>query len=111
MADITSLDSATPRFSSRSSKMAATFAPDSYVDVMHVKLTKVFESTLPFALGDRVRMSALGLKRHPKYGDREGVIVGMGSPSSFRVKFDGRKSVQTIHHSYLVKIETIPPGD
>lgn len=29
--------------------------------------------------GDRVRMNALGLERHPKYGVREGVIVGMGS--------------------------------
>ena len=57
------------------------------------------------ALGDRVRMSALGLERHPKYGKREGVIVGKSSPSSFRVKFDERETVQTNHHTYLVNVE------
>ncbi|WP_299711226.1 hypothetical protein [Tardiphaga sp.] len=51
--------------------------------------------------GARVRMSALGRERHPKYGDREGVIVGRGSPSSWRVKFDERKTVQAIHRDYL----------
>jgi hypothetical protein len=51
--------------------------------------------------GARVRMSTLGRERHPKYGDREGVIVGRGSPSSWRVKFDERKTVQAIHRDYL----------
>jgi hypothetical protein len=51
--------------------------------------------------GARVRMSQLGLERHPKYGDREGVIVGRGSPSSWRVKFDARKTVEAIHQDYL----------
>jgi hypothetical protein len=51
--------------------------------------------------GARVRMSQLGRERHPKYGDREGLIVGRGSPSSWRVKFDDRKTVQAIHRDYL----------
>ena len=51
--------------------------------------------------GARVRMSPLGRERHPKYGDREGVIVGSGSPSSWRVKFDDRKTVQAIYRDYL----------
>jgi len=51
--------------------------------------------------GARVRMSQLGRERHPKYGNREGVIVGRGSPSSWRVKFDERKTVQAIHQDYL----------
>jgi hypothetical protein len=40
-------------------------------------------------------------ERHPKYGTRERLIVGRGSPSSWRVKFDGRKTVQAIHRDYL----------
>jgi hypothetical protein len=51
--------------------------------------------------GARVRMSQLGLERHPKYGDRDRVIVGRGSPSSWRVKFDARKTVEAIHQDYL----------
>lgn len=52
-------------------------------------------------IGQRVRMSALGRERHPRYGDRRGVIVGQGSPSSWRVKFDERVNVQSIHGNYL----------
>ncbi len=51
--------------------------------------------------GARVRMSWLGRERHPKYGDRQGVIVGSRSPSSWRVKFDDRKTIQAIHRDYL----------
>lgn len=57
-------------------------------------------------LGARVRMSALGRERHPKYGDRRGVIVGQGSPSSWRVKFDERTTVQAIHRDYLEPVGT-----
>jgi hypothetical protein len=59
------------------------------------------ESKQSLALGVRVRMSAFGLARHPKYGNRQGLIVGHGSASSWRVKFDERKSIQTIHRDYL----------
>jgi hypothetical protein len=64
----------------------------------------VIESDPPLALGDRVRMSELGLARHPKYATREGVIVGKVSANGMRVKFDERKQIQTIHHSYLMKV-------
>jgi hypothetical protein len=56
------------------------------------------------ALGDRVRMSALGQARHPRSGDLQGLIVGRGSPSSWRIKFDERKCVQAIHRAYLERI-------
>ncbi|WP_245407737.1 hypothetical protein [Rhodopseudomonas faecalis] len=52
-------------------------------------------------IGARVRMNALGRARHPRYGLREGTIVGCGSPSSRRVKFDDRKTVLSIYKGYL----------
>jgi hypothetical protein len=57
-----------------------------------------------FGRGARVRMSPLGRERHPRYGDRQGVIVGRGSPSSWRVKFDERVTVQAIHEDYLERV-------
>jgi hypothetical protein len=60
--------------------------------------------------GDRVRMSPRGLERHPTYGAREGVIVGMGSPNSMRVKFDDRVTVQAIHRDYLVRVANAIPA-
>jgi hypothetical protein len=68
------------------------------------------DSSRPSRLGRgaRVRMSPLGRERHPRYGDRQGVIVGQGSPSSWRVKFDERVTVQAIHEDYL---ERVPPRE
>jgi hypothetical protein len=66
--------------------------------------SNVVDSKPPLALGDRVRMSELGLARHPKYASHEGVVVGKVSASGLRVKFDERKQIQTIHHSYLTKV-------
>jgi hypothetical protein len=65
---------------------------------------KVIDSNSPLVLGDRVRMSELGLARHPKYASHEGVVVGRVSANGLRIKFDERKQVQTIHHSYLMKV-------
>src|SRR6267143_6235216 len=62
------------------------------------------------ARGDRVRMSALGRARHPRYGDLQGVVVGRGSPSSWRIKFDERKCVQAIHCDYLEKVGDLAPA-
>ena len=59
--------------------------------------------------GDRVRMSPLGLERHPSYGPREGVIVCMGSPNSMRVKFDDRVTIQAIHRDYLERVASARP--
>jgi hypothetical protein len=64
-------------------------------------VTKATLSASGLFHGARVRMSPLGRERHPKYGDREGVIVGSGSPSSWRVKFDDRKTIQAIYRDYL----------
>jgi hypothetical protein len=75
------------------------------IEAMIEKSSKVIDTKAPLALGDRVRMSELGLARHPKYASREGVIVGKVSASGLRVKFDERKQVQTIHHSYLMKVD------
>ena len=62
------------------------------------------QSKTSLALGDRVRMSERALARHPKYASHEGVIVGKVSANGLRVKFDTRKQVQTIHHSFLMKV-------
>ena len=62
------------------------------------------------ARGDRVQMSALGRARHPSYGDIQGLVVGQGSPSSWRIKFDERKHVQTIHSDYLEKVGELAPA-
>ena len=66
--------------------------------------SKAADSKTSLALGDRVRMSERALARHPKYASLEGVIVGKVSANGLRVKFDERKQVQTIHHSYLMKV-------
>jgi hypothetical protein len=68
---------------------------------MSSEMSALLESRRSLAPGIRVRMSAFGLARHPKYGDRQGLIVARGSASSWRVKFDERKSIQTIHQDYL----------
>lgn len=58
-----------------------------------------------FAAGDRVRMNELGRSRHPRYGEREAVVVRKAAASGWRVQFDGRNSLQTIHRDYLEKVE------
>jgi hypothetical protein len=68
------------------------------------------QAKLSLARGDRVQMSALGRARHPKYGDRQGLIVGRGSPSSWRVKFDERRYIQAIHRDYLEKVGDLAPA-
>jgi len=66
------------------------------------------EATAPRLFpGARVRMSKLGRERHPRYGEREGLIIGRGAPSSWRVKFDARKTVQLIHQDYLEPTEPV----
>ncbi|MGP9811961.1 hypothetical protein ACTZWT_10655 [Rhodopseudomonas sp. NSM] len=69
-----------------------------------MKTTDLEPTVPPLCRGARVRMSRLGRERHPKYGEREGLIVGQGSPSSWRVKFDDRKTIQAIHQDYLERV-------
>ena len=40
----------------------------------------------------------------PNTHSHEGVVVGKVSANGLRVKFDERKQLQTIHHSYLVRV-------
>jgi hypothetical protein len=68
------------------------------------------QAKLSLERGDRVQMSALGRARHPSYGDIQGLVVGQGSPSSWRIKFDQRKHVQTIHCDYLEKVGGLAPA-
>ena len=59
-----------------------------------------------FTTGDRVRMNELGRSRHPRYGERQAVVVRKAAASGWRVQFDDRNSLQTIHRDYLEKVET-----
>jgi hypothetical protein len=53
-------------------------------------------------IGSRFRLSALGIKRCRKLGDRTGVIVGFGQTgSSVRAIFEGRRRPVTLHQSYV----------
>jgi hypothetical protein len=45
--------------------------------------------------GTRIRLSALGKERCPRFKTDTGVIVGRRGPSSLRVKFNGRKQPVT----------------
>ena len=57
--------------------------------------------------GNRVTMSKLGRRRHPRYAGLEGTIVGRSAyPSSVRVKFEGRIQVETFHRDYLELVES-----
>jgi hypothetical protein len=50
----------------------------------------------------RVRMSALGAARCPKFAGREGVVIGSGRyRSTVRIMFDGFKSPTSLHSSYI----------
>jgi hypothetical protein len=57
------------------------------------------------AMGERVRMSALGAARSPRLAKKEGTIVG-GSRlnSSIRVLFDGSKSPMSLHRDYVEQL-------
>lgn len=76
------------------------------LDFDDIMLPEPQAATMPLALaiGDRVRMSALGQGRHPRYGDVEGVLIRKAAASAWRVKFDGRNALQTIHRDYLEKV-------
>jgi hypothetical protein len=72
---------------------------------MRSETSTLLETEQSLAPGVRVRMSTFGLARHPKYDDRQGLIVRRGSASSWRVEFDERKPIQTIHQDYLEPVE------
>lgn len=80
-------------------------------DVASERRTTAADAPVPreFAAGDRVRMNELGRSRHPRYGERQAVVVRRAAASGWRVQFDGRNSLQTIHRDYLEKVE--PAGN
>jgi hypothetical protein len=55
------------------------------------------------ALGSRIRLSALGIERCPKFKNPTcGIVVGANSMgTSFRILLDGRKLPITLHVSYI----------
>ena len=56
-----------------------------------------------FKVGDRVRLSAIGLERSPRMSRNCGVIVGVTiSGSAYRVLFDDKKLAILLHKSYLI---------
>jgi len=56
-----------------------------------------------FSVGDRVRLSAIGLERSPRMSRRGGVVIGItGSGNAYRVRFDDKKLAILLHKSYIV---------
>jgi hypothetical protein len=55
-----------------------------------------------FSLGTRCRLSVLGAQRFPRGVNNYCTVVGKGkTKNQIRVKFDGEKTPQTLHRSYL----------
>ena len=54
-----------------------------------------------FPIGARVRFNELGAARSPKMSSRVGTVVKAASSNGVRVVFDGTKTINTIHRSYL----------
>jgi hypothetical protein len=55
-----------------------------------------------FATGDRVRLNEVGRARSPKLGQRLGTVEGVSrTGNSLRVVFDGGRTANSIHRSYL----------
>jgi hypothetical protein len=55
--------------------------------------------------GSRCRLSARGLKSMPRQTQHVCTVVGVGKTGNqLRVKFDGSKTTQTLHRSYLEEI-------
>ena len=53
-------------------------------------------------VGSRCRLSSLGLKNMPRQTQHVCTVVGAGKTrNQIRVKFDGSKTAQTLHRSYL----------
>ena len=52
------------------------------------------------AVGARVRLTPIAVARHPRLSV-PGTIRGTAGPNGYRVLFDGNRTMQTIHRSYL----------
>jgi hypothetical protein len=62
------------------------------------------QMTIELELGDRVRLSELGISRSPRTRIRTGVVVALPKPggsSIIGVLFDGNKRSTSLHRSYV----------
>jgi hypothetical protein len=56
-----------------------------------------------FRVGDRVRLSPIGLERSPRMKSSGGVVIGItGTGNAYRVLFDDKKLAVLIHKTYIV---------
>jgi len=61
--------------------------------------------------GSRFQLTRLGIRRCPKLRGRTGTILGVArTGSGFRVRFDGTKFAQSLHHSYVMPIDCDKSG-
>ena len=60
--------------------------------------------------GLRFKLTRLGTERCPKLRGRTGTVVSVARNSSgFRVQFDGAKSPQSLHRTYIMPIDADEP--
>jgi hypothetical protein len=65
------------------------------------------EHQQPLKQGDRVRLSELGMSRHPRYAGREARVVGgCKHPSGIRVVWEKTRTPVAMHKSFLQPLET-----
>jgi hypothetical protein len=64
------------------------------------------------AIGARIRLTALGIERCPKFkSPTRGIIVGANLiGTSFRILLDGRKLPVTLHVSYIELDDELQPS-
>jgi hypothetical protein len=64
------------------------------------------DDALPLKQGDRVRLSELGMSRHPRYAGREArVIGGCKNPSGVRVVWEESRTPVAMHKSFLQPLD------
>lgn len=62
-----------------------------------------------FAVGERVRLSALGLERSPRSKGYFGCVVGRARGGAYQVLFDGLKAPTLLHEGYLESDDVAAP--
>jgi hypothetical protein len=56
--------------------------------------------------GSRFQLTRLGIERCPKLRGRSGTILSLArNANGFRVQFDGAKTAQSLHRSYIMPID------
>jgi hypothetical protein len=60
--------------------------------------------------GARFKLTRLGIERCPKLRGRTGTVVSVArNANGFRVQFDGAKSPQSLHRTYIMPIHADEP--